>query len=123
MGTKKKSLLIKGRPIPVNSLYRGRRFLTENGKAIKTIYAYSVKSQWKEKMEEGPVAVMIIYHYTNKVMADIDGPLKALLDSLTGIVIKDDKQIESLFVGRQVDTGLKEAYTEITILPMRDLNN
>ncbi len=74
-------------------------------------------------MEEGPVAVMIIYHYTNKVMADIDGPLKALLDSLTGIVIKDDKQIESLFVGRQVDTGLKEAYTEITILPMRDLNN
>jgi len=93
-------IIIKGNPISVNSLYRGRRFLTNEGKQIKDSYAWEVKGQWKQKMLVGSVKLTIKAYFGTKRCRDLDNIAKALNDSLTGIVIKDDSQIDELHIYR-----------------------
>lgn len=108
-------MILTGKPALINSMYSGRRFLTEKGAATKQSYFYELKKQWKKKPLEGEVDVDIIYYYNKDRCPDIDGPIKATLDALTGVVIKDDKQISSLTVLRIIDKKIKEPYTEIRV--------
>ena len=96
-------ITIKGNPISVNALYRGRRFLTQEGKAIKAQYGWSAKRQWKKKPLTGNVSVIINVYFNDKRRHDIDNILKGILDSLTGIVWEDDSHITSLHVHKHFD--------------------
>lgn len=107
-------ITIEGNPISVNALYRGRRFLTNEGKAMKMTYRTVIWRQWKQKPIEGPVEIIIRLFFKNKKRRDIDGPLKALLDAMTGIVYEDDSQIMDLHVHRSIG----EPRVEISVIPL-----
>lgn len=91
---------ILGNPISINSLYRGRRFLTDAGRETKDYYAQCFLAQWRKKPFQGDVRVHIDLFFESKRKRDIDGPLKAILDSMSGIVYEDDCQISELLVKR-----------------------
>lgn len=97
-----KSILVKTEPISVNRMYRGRKFLTKDGKATKDAIAWEIASQVKSEPLVGSVAVNVLFYFKNPRM-DIDNALKALLDCMTGIIYKDDSQIEELHVFKMID--------------------
>jgi len=88
--------------ISVNKMYRGRRFLSKEGKATKSAIAWEIVSQGKIDPLEGTLALNIIFYVANN-RADIDNMLKALLDCMTGIIYKDDSQITELHVFKELD--------------------
>lgn len=92
---------ILGNPISINRLYQGRRYLTPEGREIKDYYAQCVAVQWRKKPLLGPVAVQITLFFADNRRRDLDGPLKALIDAMTGVVFKDDSQIVHLRVDKE----------------------
>lgn len=46
---------------------------------------------------------------------DVENAIKALLDSLTGIIYVDDAQVCSLFAGKYTAAGDEQAFTEVVI--------
>lgn len=102
-------------PVPsVNSIYRGRRFLTKEGKATKEIIGLEILSQRTTEVIKGDVALGIVFYFDNKRKNDIDNRLKALLDCMTGILYEDDSQIKELHVYKKYDK--ENPRTEIQIL-------
>ena len=98
----------------MNALYRGKRFLTPQGKAIKLGYALDVRNQWKNKILTSPVSVKIDLFFSDKRRRDIDGPIKAILDALTGVVYKDDSQIVKLEVTKSLAS---KPYFTVSVSP------
>lgn len=96
-------ITILGQPITVNKLYRGRRFLTHEGKRIKFYNAAQAKKQFKGKILEGPIKVELQVYFKTKASSDIDNVCKAVLDSLTGVIWKDDRQIQELHAYKKQD--------------------
>jgi len=96
-------IVIPGNPISTNALYRGRRFLTKEGEAIKYAYAATAYQQYKGKPLEGNVAVFIGVRFPDNRRRDLDNVLKALLDSFTGILWADDSQIDDLQIYRKTE--------------------
>lgn len=92
-------ITLKGNPISTNSLYTGRRFLTPQAKILKEAYKWMIKKQWKEKTISGKVRVEVNLYFGSKRKRDIDN-MKVVYDSLTGIVIDDDSQIDELHIYR-----------------------
>ena len=101
-------IVLKGKPISVNKLYQGRRFLTDEGKAVKLDYGIQATRQNRKPLE-GELEVEISFYLKNK-RSDIDNCLKATLDILSGILWKDDSQIMELLVHKIID---KEERVEI----------
>lgn len=107
---------LKGNPISVNSMYRGRRFLTPEGKALKLDYAYQIKQQWKDKPFSATVSVNIDVYFPKKNRRDLDNVLKAVLDSLTGFLWDDDSQIEQIIAARYYDK--ENPRVEVEVIPI-----
>jgi crossover junction endodeoxyribonuclease RusA len=91
----KETFILKTKPISVNALYQGRRFLTKEGKAIKLVMASEIRKQWKKSLITNDVGIEIDFFFKNRRM-DIDNAIKSLLDCMTGIIWKDDCQIVEL---------------------------
>lgn len=88
--------------ISVNKMYRGRRFLSKEGKDTKYEIGLELLAMRLVAPLETPVALNIIFYVKNN-RADIDNMLKALLDCMTGIVYKDDSQIIELHCFKEID--------------------
>jgi Holliday junction resolvase RusA-like endonuclease len=88
--------------ISVNKMYRGRRFLSKDGKDTKTAIAWEIASTGKNSPLEGTVALNIIFYVKNN-RADLDNMLKALLDCMTGTVYKDDSQVTEIHCFKEID--------------------
>lgn len=97
-----KSIVLHTEPISVNRMYRGRRFLSKDGKAIKDAYAWEIRSQLKIDPIEAKIRADVTFYFKNPRM-DIDNALKGLLDCMTGIAYKDDSQILELHVYKKID--------------------
>lgn len=95
-------IIIKGKPVSVNDLYTGRRFLTNGGRGLKESMSWEIKRQWKDEMIKGSVGVEIDLFYSDNRKRDIDNPTKAILDCMTSIVYKDDSQITELIITKNV---------------------
>lgn len=95
-------IIIPGKPVSVNDLYTGKRFLTKDGKTMKTAMSWEVRNQWKRAMISRDVIVHIDLYYSDKRKRDIDNPAKALLDSLTGVVFDDDSQVVDLHITKNI---------------------
>ena len=106
-------IVLTGTPISVNKLYRGRRFLTAEGKAVKEGYMWEVKKQYRKKIRTDDVELTIDFYFSS-AKSDIDNALKAVLDSLIGIVYEDDSQIQSILVNKYIDKNRPR--TEIEVL-------
>lgn len=106
--------------VSVNMQYgAGRRrggyamtFLTTDAKAYKEVVAWTAKTSYKGKIIEGPIKVSIWYYFPNKMRRDIQND-KLTLDSMEGIVYKDDKQVEELHLYKRFKKN--NPYTKIVI--------
>lgn len=79
--------------------------------AMASTIAASIMDGAKPLLE--PIKVTIIVSMPDKRRRDIDGFLKSLLDSLNGIVWKDDSQIIELSIKKLV--GQPTAFTSVTV--------
>jgi crossover junction endodeoxyribonuclease RusA len=96
-------LTLGGKPVSVNQLYRGRRFLTPLGKQTKEDYAWQAKAQYRGPLLEGAIRLELTAYFTSQATSDLDNVCKATLDSLTGILWKDDRQIIELHAYKRQD--------------------
>lgn len=100
-------------PLSTNRLYRGRRFLTIEGKTNKEALAWEMRAAWRGKPLTGPVALDIALYWPDGRRHDLDN-IKGLLDAFTGILYGDDSQIEELRIRKAVDRINPRVEIEIT---------
>lgn len=97
-----KQIVLKTKPISVNQLYRGRRFLTANGKSVKELMGYEAKKQYAGKPLKCYIGLDIDFYVPNH-RSDLDNLLKATIDCLTGILWDDDNQIVQILTNKYID--------------------
>lgn len=81
--------------------------MTPQGKEMKDMYAWIFKGArppgWK--LDES-YEVEVILYFADKRTHDVDNFCKILLDSATGIIWNDDKQVTKLTVSKAIDKAL-----------------
>lgn len=90
-------------PLSTNALYRavgGRSILSAKGRAYKEEIAWEARRQYRGKPMTGELCVEVQIFWPDRRRHDIDNGLKALFDSLTGIIYEDDSQISDAHVIR-----------------------
>ena len=102
-----------------NRFYRHRAmkghavvYLSPEGAQYKENAGMLALSQWHREPLQGPVELMVRL-YRPKAVGDIDGPLKAILDSMSGVLYLDDKQIIRLVVDRLDDKAWPRVELEV----------
>lgn len=80
---------------------------------MKEAMAWEVKSQWKGPVIEDDIVLSIKFFVPN-LRADLDNLLKATLDSLTGIIWKDDCQLMGLHCQKIPDKAKPRIELEIS---------
>lgn len=99
-------IILKGNPLSTNNIYRRHGFtiyLSKDGSKLKEYYQWEVKTQWKEDIQYKELELDIKLYFGDKRKRDIDNFNKLVLDSMTGIVYLDDKQIQKLTVEKLYD--------------------
>lgn len=104
-------------PPSANTLYRtiikGRRAIPIKSAEHRAFFSAVAQAfpahagKW-----DGPLAVTLRLYRPRRV-GDIDGPIKALLDSLNGLAWEDDSQIVALYVSRGDDKHRPRVEVEI----------
>jgi len=97
---------IKTKPVGVNARYtisRGRNILSTEYRNAKEAMQWEVASQWQGEPLEDDVTLNIFLHLDSK-RADVDSYLKIILDSLTGTVYNNDRQVTELSVIKMHDS-------------------
>lgn len=111
------TVTLSGEPKSTNHVYkfgRGTMYMTAEGKALKSSYAWQAKSQWKGKPREGDIELWVTFYFGTKRKRDLDNANKLWADALTGIVYNDDSQISHLHLERAYDA--KNPRIEIEIV-------
>lgn len=80
----------------------GRRFLSKRARVSKEGYAWEAKTQYRGEPVEAPCDVRVDLYFPDKRRRDLDN-IKALLDSMTGVLWKDDSLIAGLLVRKHID--------------------
>lgn len=106
MKKKSKQFIFPVKPVSVNVLYRGRRFSTKESLAYKQELAVLAKQQYKDKPIENDISISVVFHVVRK-NSDLDNLLKGFLDSFTGIIWSDDKQIQEIHAKKILSKELK----------------
>lgn len=99
-------LTLKGNPLSTNNIYRKTEYhvyMTEAGKSLKQSYFFQLKNQWKKKPLTGDIVLTVILYFGDRKIRDIDNYNKLLLDSCTGILWEDDKQIQEMHIYKKYD--------------------
>ena len=100
------TIKIDGDPVSVNQAYeRGRGhhlFMTDMAHDWKETVFWSCKNQFKKPLIVDELRLDITLFFTNKRRRDIDNYLKLLLDGMTGVVFKDDSQIQEYTIRKQI---------------------
>ena len=82
-------------PLSVNKCWQGRRFKTTLYKNWLKEIAFKLKRSLRMPDTKDWLYMEVEFHIKNIKMADIDNPMKPLLDSLThNGIIKDDRYIK-----------------------------
>lgn len=105
-------------PPTVNLMYatfRGRRVLSRAGRNYKRDVQAIVMLNRAVMLWEGELSLSITVYRPRK-SGDLDNTLKAVQDSLTGLVWKDDRQIVEIHAHRRDDKDDPRAEVEITEL-------
>ena len=106
------TIILKGDPKSTNHIYKSvcrggypTVYLTPEGKAIKEVYQYEAKTQWRQKPIVGELAISVWFYFKTKRRRDLDNQNKLILDALTGIVYEDDSQIAELHLYKGYDAN------------------
>jgi len=103
-------ITLLGKPQSTNNLYKARNwikfpivYMTTEWKDLKNSYILQARSQYSYGIIEWDVETYITLYFWDKRIRDIDNWSKILLDSLSWIVWKDDKQIQKQTVEKRYD--------------------
>jgi crossover junction endodeoxyribonuclease RusA len=93
-------LVLLGLPPTTNNLYavvNGRQVKSDAGRAWTGLVSAVAQRHWTVRPSRKPFAVMITY-YRSAYDRDVDGSHKTLLDGLSGLVWRDDRQVMLLSI-------------------------
>lgn len=117
------TITLSGEAKSTQSIYRSvcmgnhpRTYMTHDGKALKEQYQWEAKSQYHKPVITAPVAVTIRFYFGTKRTRDLDNQNKLILDALSGIVYKDDKQIQELHLYK--DYNKAKPRIEVSIIEL-----
>jgi len=88
--------------------------MSKEGKDYKETFQWEMKSQYRDKLLDCPISVIIELYFKDNRNHDIDNYNKLILDAGTGILWKDDGQIVELVIRKYVDT--KKPRVELTLI-------
>jgi Holliday junction resolvase RusA-like endonuclease len=94
-----------------------RRYMTDEGRALKEKYQWEARAQWKGKPLTGEVRVHITLCFGTKCRADWDNFHKLSMDALSGIAYEDDSQIKQATVALAYDK--QRPRIEIAVSPLQ----
>ena len=77
---------------------QGRFFLSAKFKAFESHIAWEAKSQYKGRVLEGSLMVYLKAYFKDKRHCDASNLFKGVLDSLQGVIYKNDRQIKKATV-------------------------
>ena len=101
-------------PPSTNNLYatvRGRRVLSREGRAFKQAAATIAYAAGFRPVEHDVSVTVRVYRPAKR--GDLDGKLKAVLDSLTGVAWNDDRQVTHIEAFRFEDKADPRVEIEI----------
>lgn len=111
------------KPLSVNEAWQGRRFKSPKYKVFENFVLLSLKaSKWKPSKQilSGPVEVEFWFGLSSK-NADIDNPVKPMLDIIQKHTGFNDKQVHRLIVNRvQVAKGDEYVRFEVRKFNLQD---
>jgi len=103
-------IILEGKPQSTNNLYRTASrnnrvivYMTGDGKITKALYQFQAREQWHKPIIIGDLEVTIRLYFTDNRRRDWDNWHKISMDSLSGIVWKDDQQIRKATVEKFID--------------------
>ncbi len=108
---------LKGTPPTTNTLYvhvGNKTWMSATGKTIKEGYQWEMKMQFKGKPTLDKISVIVEYFFKDNHRRDIDNFAKAMLDAGTGILWKDDSQIQELILRKFIDP--QNPRVELTVM-------
>jgi len=74
-----------------------RKYITNKGRAYKEKLQGIFKEEMKDKeMLTGKLSIKFVFEFDNKRANDLDNFIKPILDSMSGILFQDDRQIYHL---------------------------
>lgn len=91
-------------PISTNNMYAGRRMMTRVAREVKQAIAWEARAAYSGQTLQCRLRVHVKLFYRDTRRRDIDN-LKMLFDALSGIVWRDDSQIDELNIRRLCDPG------------------
>ena len=96
--------MVKIQGMSLNHAYpsnrNGRRFLSNDGAAYKGQIIWAAKQAMKGVELMKQTKVTIEFFFNDKRRRDLDNCLKLVLDSMTGVVYKDDSDIQEIHAYR-----------------------
>lgn len=99
------TIVISTKPVSINARYtisRGKNILSRDYRSAKEAIAWEINSQWHEDLITEDVTLNFLIYYKGR-KPDIDAYHKIVLDAMTGVVYKDDAQVNELHTFRMQD--------------------
>lgn len=112
-------ITLKTLPLGTNNLYGHaghRRFLMPKARVNKEAMSWEARAQFKGAPLTGPLKVSVALYWPTRANHDVDN-IKALLDSMTGILWEDDGQITDLHITKAYDKANPRVELELSTLP------
>jgi crossover junction endodeoxyribonuclease RusA len=93
-----------------------RRYMTDQGRALKEQYQLEARAQWRDKPLKGEVRMHVTLYFGTKRRADWDNFHKLSCDALNGIAYEDDSQIKQVTVALAYDKH--NPRIELLVMPL-----
>lgn len=103
-------------PPSVNQIWINKpkgRYKSKKGKEFEKIAKYQLKQQYEGEILTEKLKIKIWLYFKTKAKRDIDNYNKAILDSMTGIIYKDDVLIEELNIKKTIGCGFNKVEIEV----------
>jgi Holliday junction resolvase RusA-like endonuclease len=109
--------VIDGTQKSVNHIYlrsrHGRMYTPKDAKYYKEMISEAAEYTYKNPMSEQSLYVEISYTFPDRRRRDVTNYDKPILDSLEGIIYKDDTQIQEIRMTKKVVKGVAETHIKI----------
>lgn len=117
-------IILTGNPLSMRGIYRyvcrgkfGNIYMSKRGKEILAGYKEEIAEQYNGDVLEEKIVMDIKFFFGDKRIRDIDNHHKLALDSMSGLIYKDDVQIVKLIAEKFYDKENPRIEIEIIIRP------
>ena len=93
---------VSGSPVPKQSYRHSRKggYLPKRVKDWQELVGWTARSRHRGEPYRGKVQIDLQFYLHDKRKRDLDNLSKAILDSIEGIIIEDDVQVDKLYIER-----------------------